>query len=325
LLLPGVDYFQVVFTIPDTLSSLALGNRREIFNLLFRSAWKSLKRVIEDEQQFEAAAAMMLHTWNQKLDSHIHLHAFVPGGGPSVTEPELWKKSQPPPHLNQQRLWLVDADELRLAFRTEFLRGLRSLHRRDKLKLVGEWAFLRELSAFEEWLQPLEEKSWVTYIQRPPKNSSPENVLKYLARYMTGGPISDRRLIRHENGSVTFSARMGTQQGGSNETEQVPLSGVEFVRRWALHILPKGYTKTRRFGGYSNHHRKRYMAQCRELLPTITDEPAPAAPLIDPADRVVEHRCPTCESALVHVAGTDAPSWSVVMRSPHRPAWYDDG
>ena len=75
-----------------------------------------------------------------------------------MTEPELRKKSQPPPHLNQKRLWLVDADELRLAFRTEFLKGLRSLHRRDKLKLVGEWAFLRELSAFEEWLQPLEEK-----------------------------------------------------------------------------------------------------------------------------------------------------------------------
>ena len=85
LLLPGIDYFQVVFTMPDKLSSLALGNRREIFDLLFRSAWHALKQVIEDEQQFEAAASMILHLWNQHLESHIHLHAFVPSGGPSLT------------------------------------------------------------------------------------------------------------------------------------------------------------------------------------------------------------------------------------------------
>ena len=77
LLLPGIDYFQVVFTMPDKLSSLALGNRREIFDLLFRSAWHALKQVIEDEQQFEAAASMILHLWNQHLESHIHLHACV--------------------------------------------------------------------------------------------------------------------------------------------------------------------------------------------------------------------------------------------------------
>ena len=160
LLLPGIDYFQVVFTMPDKLSSLALGNRREIFDLLFRSAWHALKQVIEDEQQFEAAASMILHLWNQHLESHIHLHAFVPSGGPSLTvgrptadascrsecsdESSLkvageWKTARPPVHLRQDRLWLVDADELRLAFRTEFLKGLHSLHRRDKLKLTGEW------------------------------------------------------------------------------------------------------------------------------------------------------------------------------------------
>ena len=93
LLLPDVDHYQVVFTIPDNLSSLTLGNRREMFNLLFRSAWQSLKTVIADEQQYEAAASMVLHTWNQKLDSHIHVHAVVPGGGPSLSHPGEWKKS----------------------------------------------------------------------------------------------------------------------------------------------------------------------------------------------------------------------------------------
>jgi hypothetical protein len=162
LLLPGIDYFQVVFTMPGKLSSLALGNRREMFDLLFRSAWRALKQVIEDEQQFEAAASMILHLWNQHLESHIHLHAFVPSGGPSLTTPGEWTTARPPAHLRQDRLWLANADKLRLAFRTEFLKGLRSLHRRGKLKLTGEWGFLRQTAAFEVWLKPLEEKPWVT-------------------------------------------------------------------------------------------------------------------------------------------------------------------
>ena len=243
---------------PDKLSSLALGNRREMFDLLFRSAWRALQQVIQDEQQFEAAAAMMLHTWNQKLESHVHVHAFVPGGGPSLQDPEKWISSHPPAHETQNRFWLVDANELRMAFRTEFLKGLRGLHRRHELKLICEWKFLQDVAAFNAWLEPLETISWVTFIQPPPKLSSPGNVLKYLARYMTVGPISNRRLVSHENRIVVLSARTGTTKGGSDETEDVKMSGEEFVRRWALHILPKGYTKTRRFGGFSNYHRKRY-------------------------------------------------------------------
>ena len=160
-------------------------------------------------------------------------------------------------------------------------------------------------------------------------------MLKYLARYMTGGPISDRRLLRHEHGHVTFSARKGTQAGGdADDVEEVMLPGVEFVRRWTMHILPKGYTKTRRFGGYSNHHRKRYMTACRELLPT--GEPAPETlPAIPIAAGVQEYRCPKCESLLTGTSSTgtlltltsrtDRPGWQTVMSGPQRPDWYDDG
>ena len=324
-MIEGVDYYQVVFTIPDTLSSLALGNRREMFNLLFHSAWNSLKQTIEDEQQFEAAATMVLHTWNQKLDAHIHVHALVPGGGPSLKNPEQWKTARPPAHERQNRFWLVDADELRVAFRTKFLKGLRRLYSRGELKLDGKWESLRDTSAFEALLKPLEEKSWVTYIQPPPsEHSQPEHVLKYLARYMTGGPISDRRLVAHEGGMVTFTARQGTTKGGSDETEDVVIPGTEFVRRWALHILPKGYTKTRRYGGYSNYHRKRDIVECQELLsfPEPTAVPSPN----EPADKTPhEHRCPKCNSLLSGTMSWDNPGWRAVMSSPPRPNWYDDG
>jgi hypothetical protein len=320
---------------PEELSSLTLGNRKAMFNLLFRSAWQALKQTIQDEQQFEAAAAMVLHTWNQQLDAHVHVHALVPGGGPSLKNPDQWKAARPPAHEHQHRFWLVDADDLRLAFRTTFLAGLRRLQARGELRLDGEWSPLQEAQAFEDWLQPLEFIQWVTYIQAPPtQDTTPDQVLKYLARYMTGGPISDRRLLRHEHGHVTFSARKGTQAGGSDEIEDVRIPGAEFVRRWAMHILPQGYTKTRRFGGYSNRHRKRYMTACRELLPI--SEPAPETlPAIPVDEGLQEYRCPTCESLLTgtlltgtlltSTSRTERPGWRTVMSGPQRPDWYDDG
>ena len=210
---------------------------------------------------------MVLHTWNQNLDAHVHVHAVVPGGGPSLKKPGPWKNSSPPPHENQRRLWLVDADVLRVEVSRQVSGRSASTSRQRRTEAGRATGLIcRTRRRSTTWLKPLEEISWVTYIQPPPENSSPEHVVKYLARYLTGGPISDRRLVSHEDGIVTFSARIGKTHGGSDETEEVELTGAEFVRRWCLHILPKGYTKTRRFGGYSNHHRQRYIAECRELL-----------------------------------------------------------
>jgi len=132
---PGVDYYQVVFTMPEELSSLALGNRKVIFNLLFHTAWKSLKKVLKAEQQYEAAASLVLHTWNQRLESHVHVHAVVPGGGPSLVDPDTWKNAVPPPHERQSRWWLVDADAPRVEFSEQFLKSLRRLHAKKELKL----------------------------------------------------------------------------------------------------------------------------------------------------------------------------------------------
>ena len=320
---------------PDKLSSLTLGNRKEMFDLLFRSAWQALKQTIEDEQQFEAAAAMVLHTWNQQLDAHVHVHALVPGGGPSLKNPTQWKNARPPAHEapsaheTQKRFWLVDADALRLAFRTAFLNGLRRLQARGKLKLDGEWSSLRNTAAFEDWLVPQESARWVVYIQPPPTpDTTPDQVLKYLARYMTGGPISDRRLVRHEQGHVTFRARTGTQTGGSDKTEDVRIPGVEFVRRWAMHILPKNCTKTRRFGGYSNRHQKRYLTACQELLSgsEVAREASSVDPDITSSDEDTRtHRCPKCESLLTIARSTPRPGWRAVMSGPCRPTWYRKG
>ncbi len=333
LLLPGITYFQVVFTIPDKLSSLALGNREEIYNLLFRAAWRTLRDVIADEQLFEAAAVMVLHTWNQMLEAHAHLHAMVPGGGPALNGDRRWIKSRRPDVKHCDGNYLCNSEELESTFRENFLAGLRRLHASGKLNLNGDWEFLQDKARFDDWLKPMEEITWVAYIEPPPyENCPPEQMAKYLARYLTGGPISDRRIVSHENGFVTFLARVGKTTGGSDDVVPIELRGEEFVRRWSLHILPKGFTKTRRFGGYWNCRRKQYIAECSELLATVTNTPIvcdavacdAAAPVAcDPDDR--SPCCPTCQAKMRWISFQRKASWRIIMRSQHRPHWYRDG
>jgi Putative transposase len=151
-----------------------------------------------------------------------------------------------------------------------------------------------------------------------------ETVLKYLARYMTGGPISNRRLVGHQDGRVTFSARKGLTSGGSDATEPVVVPGVEFVRLWAMHILPKGYTKARCYGGYSNHHRKRYLSECRAFF-SISETPVDRVSTETEDNVPVDLCCPKCESIMTRTRTTDRPGWRLVMSSCDRPIWYDDG
>ena len=327
----GVDFYQVVFTMPDRLASLALGNRRQIFNLLFHAAWKSLKKVLEDEQAYEAAAAMVLHTWNQHMDGHVHLHAVVPGGGPSLNEPGTWKNAVPPPYERPDRWWLVDADDLRHEFRKQFLKGLRLLHRKKELKLTGDWSHLQDKAAFDEFLAPLKEQSWVTYIKPPPTESSqPSDIVKYLARYLTGGPISDGRLVNYQDGQVTFTARTGKTHGGSDEIEEVELPAEEFVRRWCLHILPRGFTKTRGFGGWSNHHSRRYVKECRELRQQVDAAGVEVSSLQETtdedADQLSGPPCPVCggapEFGYITPAAVHRTSWRDIFDSDDCPKWY---
>ncbi|TWU32059.1 putative transposase [Novipirellula aureliae] len=330
LLVPGVTYFQVVFTLPEELSALALGNRRKIYNLLFQSAWEALRGQIAKEQGFEAAAAMVLHTWNQKLDAHAHVHALVPGGGPSLDPLRPgWIKSRKRRGKPSSASYLVDAKELRKRYRDVVLKGLRQLREKGKLKLEGDFRALQDQAGWDEWLSRFEHKTWVSFIQGPPnEHCRPEHVAKYLARYMTGGPISDRRLISHQDGKVQFWARVGNQTGGGDgRAAPYTLSGMEFVRRWSMHILPKGFTKSRRYGGYSNHHRKRYLQACIALLPE-EETPIPVAEEQATLEGLVEElipQCPHCGEMMELVRSSFKPTWGEVMSSNYCPRWYQDG
>ena len=321
LLLPGVNYFQVIFTLPDLLHGLMLGNRSEMFNVLFRAAWASLRDLLRKEQGIEPAAMMVLHTWNQELDCHPHIHALVPGGGPSEDQAH-WKETRHPVQRRRKKPYLADQEELSRRFREQFIVALKRLHRRGELKL-GPQSVVRKYQDFVRWLDTLPE-SWGVYIQRPPRDQAdPKCVLKYLARYMTGGPISDRRLISHENNEVTFWARSKNKNAG-NPSRPFPLPGIEFTRRWALHILPKGFTKVRRYGGYSGRLCRDYLDRCRALL-GITDQASQdaASDEILPPSSSFTPNCPHCKTPLEPTGSTRRPSWKKLFADNATcPIWH---
>ena len=268
LILEGVDYYQVVFTLPEVISAMALANRREIAELLFRSAWKALKKTVEGEQRYELAALMVLHTWNQKLDSHWHVHALVPGAGPSLDD-GTWTEAKAPPvaGYDDKRKYLVDAIHLRESFRKIAIAHLRRLRKSGKLQLDGSLGHLRCDAAWDELIEQLQSKDWVSYIEPPPTETSRgEHVVRYLTRYLTGGPISDHRILAADEHEVTFKARMGRTVGGDSIQVPLTLKTPEFVRRWCLHILPDQLTKTRPFGGWSNTKANEYLQRCHRSL-----------------------------------------------------------
>jgi hypothetical protein len=324
LLLPDVNYFQVVFTLPDTLSSLVLGHRRAVYALLMRAAWRALKDVLE-AQGIAGAAQLMLHTWNQELDHHPHVHALVPGGGPALDGTQ-WITTGHPQQRRRTRPYLTDNRLLGEKFRAHFCAGLKRLHHQGVIVFDPPVLPSREGSPadepdFAEWLDRIAEPAWNVFIEPPPEHSEPQRMVKYLARYMTGGPLADSRLIAHADGQVTFWARSKNKRDG-NQPREFSLPGVEFVRRWSLHILPKGFTKTRAYGGFSGRHRRDYLQLCRQLLQLAEPEPSATRPV---GDELAEtpRKCPRCDGQLVCVAATRRPSWRDLFREHATcPVWY---
>jgi Putative transposase len=194
--------------------------------LLFQAYWTALRQRVRAECGIEPAATMVLHTWNQRLEHHPHVHAIVPGSGPSLdglrwVPCRLTKgtgKKLPQP-------FLVDNQELGRAFRHQYIGVVRRLLQSGELKVQG-------LAELEASLSALEVRDWVVFIQPPPTDSSnPEDVVKYLARYMTGGPISNSRLIEVQDDRVWFWARSKDKSG---RKIRCSLSTMEFMRNWCI-------------------------------------------------------------------------------------------
>ncbi|MDM4018957.1 transposase [Roseiconus lacunae] len=310
---------------------MALANRQEIAELLFHSAWKSLKKTVESEQQYEPAALMVLHTWNQKLDAHWHVHALVPGAGPSLDDGS-WVEAKAPQidGYDDNRQYLIDAINLRSSFRKIAVAHLQRLRKSGKLQLAGSLEYLHCDDAWDAMIDQLESKEWVSYIEPPPtEDSRGEHVVRYLTRYLTGGPISDYRIIAADDDEVTFMAREGRTTGGESIQVPLTLSTREFVRRWCLHIQPDQLTKTRQFGGWSNTKAEEYLAKCQASLAGTDESQAAILDLlcdeIDSAESEPELCCEHCGSKSLRLTHEyEKRPWREILGrgSECSPRWY---
>lgn len=219
LFIPNINYFQIVFTLPSGLSSFALGNRQSIFDLLLRAAWQALDSLLRQTLGVAPAATLVLHTWNQELDVHPHVHALVPGSFPTL-DGQRWITPQHPKHKRRRQAYLCDVADLSERFRHKFLKGLRLLYKQGKLNFEQESS--AEPVALEAWLAELEALDWNVYIQGPPsRGADPAQVAKYLARYMTGGPSVIHGSSRMMDKKFTFGLAVAT-----SETRVVPSGSV---------------------------------------------------------------------------------------------------
>ena len=253
-LLP-VEYFHVVFTLPEQLASLALQNKRVVYNLLFSAASQTLRTIAADPRHLGADIGFLavLHTWDQTLRHHPHLHCVVPGGGLAVGG-ERWRSSRPG--------FFLPVNVLARLFRRLFLQGLERAYEKDKLSFHGACAFLAQPTAFKRLLKSVRAREWWVYAKPP--FGGPAQVLAYLGRYTHRVAISNHRLLSLKHGTVTFSWR-DNRHGQLRST--MTLNAEEFMRRFLLHVLPRGFQRIRQFGLLANRRRDE-LARCRQLLGT---------------------------------------------------------
>jgi Putative transposase/Transposase zinc-binding domain len=252
-LLP-VEYFHVVFTLPQQIASLALQNDREIYDLLFRAASETLLRIAADPKHLGAAIGFLavLHTWGQNLHLHPHLHCVVPGGGISPDGLQ-W--------IACRKSFFLPVKVLSRLFRKKFLFYLKKAFRKGKLQFHGQLQALAKSRAFETLCNRLGKIEWVVYAKRP--FGGPEQVLKYLARYTHRVAISNSRMVSLDDGRVSFQWK---DYAAGNNTKTMTLDATEFIRRFLLHVLPGGFVRIRHYGFLANRARKEKLAQCRSLL-----------------------------------------------------------
>ncbi len=309
-LLP-VPYFHVVFTVPKQIAALALGNKKLLYGILFRAASQTLLQLAADPKHLGASIGFLaiLHTWTQTLLHHPHLHCVVPGGGLSP-DGDRW--------VGCRDGFFLPVKVLSSLFRGKFLALLDDAARRGELRLAGSTAALSSPRAWSALLASMRSKPWVVYAKPP--FGSPKLVLKYLARYTHKVAISNPRIVALTDTHVSFRYRNRKRE----TTRIMTLAGTEFLRRFLLHILPKGFVRIRHFGLMANRVRRDRLAQCRTLLGVQVPAIHPSAVVQhdDATDDVIEsdpRRCPRCHVGHLRPLRTLIPTIGHRPRLPRAP------
>jgi hypothetical protein len=237
---------------------------------LFDIAADTLRTIAADPKHLGAriGLTLVLHTWGSALTHHPHVHGIVPGGGLAL-DADRWVPCRPG--------FFLPVRVLSRLFRRRFLEALSAAHARGQLQYFGEFAHLADAAAFATWLAPLRQCEWVVYAKRP--FAGPQAVLAYLSRYTHRVAISNSRLMALDERGVTFRWKDYRAEGRTRH-KTMTLTTPEFMRRFLLHVLPRGFHRIRHYGLLAHAHRKKHIATARALW----QGPAPAAPL-DPDTR----------------------------------------
>lgn len=293
-LLP-TPYFHVVFTLPETLGPLTLQNKAVFYDVLFRAVGETLLEVAANPKHLGARIGFLavLHTWGQNLMDHPHLHCVVPAGGLSA-EGTAW--------VPGREDFFLPVRVLSRVFRGKFIAFLKQAFRHGALEFHGRLAPLADPDAMEHLLNQSVKNDWVVYAKRP--FGGPEQVLKYLARYTHRVAISNRRLLRLENGEVTFSWK---DYAHGNQQSAMTLKAVEFIRRFLLHVLPSSFVRIRYYGFMANRCRKENLTHCRALLGQLpaaeAAAPPESCPLVVAIEDTLKDRCPVCQKGRMCIIG----------------------
>jgi hypothetical protein len=282
----NVPYFHVVFTLPHQLAPLVFQNKKLLYGLLFRASAAALLEVAADSEHLGAEIGFLsvLHTWGQNLLHHPHVHCVIPAGGLSADHRQ-WI------HLRYRFFLPVKA--LSKVFRGKFLDGLKHLHRSGQLCLAGALKPLTNRKTFQQFLRTLHRQDWVAYAKPP--FGGPQHVLHYLARYTHRVAISNHRIVNFADGKVTFRWKDYAAKG---KQRLMTLTAEEFLRRFLIHALPRGFVRIRFFGFLANRRRSLLLPLCRQLLeetPRSEVRAPTAAPRDDPGVRA----CPQCGGPMI--------------------------
>jgi len=294
-------YVHVVFTLPHRLAPLALQNKKVLYDLLFRASAETLLEVARDPRHLGAEIGFfsVLHTWSQKLGLHPHVHCVIPAGGLSLDHAH-W--------IPSRERFFLPIHVLRRVFRGKFVAGLRQAFQLGQLNFHGDLTLLALPKTFAAWLRPLFRNDWIVYLKPP--FGGPEYVLQYLGRYTHRVAISNHRLVSLAEGNVTFRWR---DSAHNNEQKLLTLSLDEFLRRFLLHLLPKGFVRIRNFGFLANRKRAITVPLCLSLLGSPT-EATHEASAHSPCDLWL---CPHCGGSM-RVIQRFTPA-DIQLRSPPLP------
>lgn len=304
-LLP-VGYFHVVFTLPAEVAEIAFQNKTVVYDLLFRAAAETMLTIAADPKHLGVRIGMtaVLHTWGSALTHHPHVHMIVPGGG-IVPDGSRWVSSRP--------AFLLPVRVLGKLFRRLFLTRLRELHQAGRLAFFGSLAHLADRRAFLRHLAPVRTKRWVVYAKPP--FAGPAAVLAYLSRYTHRVAISNRRILAFDGSQVTFRCK-DYRRDGAERQRVMTLGADEFIRRFLLHVLPRGFHRIRHYGLLAGSSRKDSLTLARKLLavapPANDDTPN------EPLD--VRPPCPCCGGHMIVIETFERWRQPRPPPSPMRPA-----